>query len=251
MNVFPKQVKLYGYFFGIVITLACFVTGFVLPFNRYTYKDMKTRVCAFSSSSDMWKQGPVVFEERCYFQIPHDLLPLGNNTAWKNKTKGLFIWRRVVLGRRISLSPEPSFAERLYEKSCPCWPSQNLALSVKRLASVVLKHLLWLPFLKSAGTLKHRPRPFFGQIYRPLRFQFICNFLLANCSFCACSYLSLVGAISSPEAAILLVCARDRDLWAILKARHKGVWIWLAVENMSVSPQSLAHAHNQTGTRIS
>ncbi len=46
------------------------------------------------------------------------------------------------------------------------------------------------------GTLKHRPRPFFGQIYRRLRFQCICNFVLVDCSVCACSVcvnLSLVG----------------------------------------------------------
>ncbi len=70
------------------------------------------------------------------------------------------------------------------------WPSR-----FKRLARVVLKHLLCPPFLKS-GTLKHRPRPFFRQIYRRLRFQFICNFVLADCSVCACSLcvnLSLVG----------------------------------------------------------
>ncbi len=96
---------------------------------------------------------------------------------------------------RVTLSPEPYFAERLYEKVVPVdrakpWPSR-----FKRLARVVFKQLLWPPFLKS-GTLKHRPRPFFGQIYRQLRFQCICNFVLALYSVCACSVcvnFSLVG----------------------------------------------------------
>ncbi len=62
-------------------------------------------------------------------------------------TKGLFIWRRVVPGRRATLSPELSFTERLYEKFVPVdraktWPSR-----FKRLARVALKHLLCLPFL--------------------------------------------------------------------------------------------------------
>ena len=35
-------------------------------------------------------------------------------------TKGLFTWRKVVPGRRVTLLPKPSFTEHLYEKSCPC-----------------------------------------------------------------------------------------------------------------------------------
>ena len=58
-------------------------------------------------------------------------------------------------------------------------------------------------------------------------------------------------SISSPEAAILLVCARNRDLWAKLKARQKDGQISLAVETCSFQPQSPTHAQNQTGTRIS
>ena len=43
-------------------------------------------------------------------------------------------------------------------------------------------------------------------------------------------YLNLnLQPISSPEAAILLVCARNRDLWAKLKARQKDGQISLAV----------------------
>ena len=57
--------------------------------------------------------------------------------------------------------------------------------------------------------------------------------------------------ISSPEAAILLVCARNRDLWATLKARRKYGQISLAVVTCSFQPQSLTHAQNQTGTRNS
>ena len=33
--------------------------------------------------------------------------------------KGLFTWRKVVPGRRVTLAPEPSFTERLYEKVVP------------------------------------------------------------------------------------------------------------------------------------
>ena len=58
-------------------------------------------------------------------------------------------------------------------------------------------------------------------------------------------------SISSPEAAILLTYARNRDLCANLKVRHKGDRIELAVENLFVSSQFPAHTHNQTGTRIS
>ena len=57
--------------------------------------------------------------------------------------------------------------------------------------------------------------------------------------------------ISSPEPAILLDCARNRDLWARLKARQKNGQISLAVETCSFQPQSPTHAQNQTGTRIS
>ena len=57
--------------------------------------------------------------------------------------------------------------------------------------------------------------------------------------------------ISSPEAAIRLVCARNRDLWVRLKARQKDGQISLAVETCSFQPQSPTHAQNQTGTRIS
>ena len=55
--------------------------------------------------------------------------------------------------------------------------------------------------------------------------------------------------ISSPGAAILLVYARNRDLWARLKARQKGGQISLAVETCSFQPQSSTHAQNQAGTR--
>ena len=56
------------------------------------------------------------------------------SAIWKSGTKVLFIWRNVVPGRRVTLPPEPSFTElRLYEKSCSCWPSQNLALSASRM----------------------------------------------------------------------------------------------------------------------
>ena len=57
--------------------------------------------------------------------------------------------------------------------------------------------------------------------------------------------------ISSPEAAILLVCTRNQDLWAKLKARQKDRQSSLAVETCSFQPQSPTHAQNQTGTRIS
>ena len=55
--------------------------------------------------------------------------------------------------------------------------------------------------------------------------------------------------ISSPGAAILLVYARNRDLWARLKARQKGGQISLAVETCSFQPRSSTHAQNQTGTK--
>ena len=58
-------------------------------------------------------------------------------------------------------------------------------------------------------------------------------------------------SISFPEAAILLVCARNRDLWARLKARQKDGQISLAVETCSFQPQSPTHAQNQTGTKNS
>ena len=58
-------------------------------------------------------------------------------------------------------------------------------------------------------------------------------------------------SISSPEPAILLDCARNRDLWARLKAHQKNGQISLAVETCSFQPQSPTHAQNQTGTRIS
>ena len=45
-------------------------------------------------------------------------------------------------------------------------------------------------------------------------------------------------SISSPEATILLVCARNRDLWPKLKARQKDGQISLAVETCSFQPQS-------------
>ena len=54
-----------------------------------------------------------------------------------------------------------------------------------------------------------------------------------------------------PEPAILLDCAKNRDLWARLKARQKNGQISLAVETCSFQPQSPTHAQNQTGTRIS
>ncbi len=83
--------------------------------------------------------------------------------------------------RRVILSPEPSFSVRLYEKVVPVAQAKPLPSRFKTLAR---------------GTPKHRPRPFFGQIYRPPRFQFICNFVLADCSVCTCSVCvnwSLVG----------------------------------------------------------
>ncbi len=44
--------------------------------------------------------------------------------------------------------------------------------------------------------------------------------------------------ISSPEAAILQVCARDRDLWAILRSRHKvSESDWL-LKNLFVLPHN-------------
>ena len=69
-----------------------------------------------------------------------------------------------------------------------------------------------------------------------------------------CSIETQEGAsipISSPEAAILLVCARNRDLWAKLKARQKDGQISLAVETCSFQPQSPTHAQNLTGSKIS
>ena len=60
-----------------------------------------------------------------------------------------------------------------------------------------------------------------------------------------------IWSISSPEAAILQVCARNRDLWAKLKAHQKDGQISLAVETCSFQTQSPTHAQNQTGTRIS
>ena len=57
--------------------------------------------------------------------------------------------------------------------------------------------------------------------------------------------------ISSPEPAILLDCAKNRDLWARLKARQKNGQISSAVETRSFQSQSPTHAQNQTGTRIS
>lgn len=61
---------------------------------------------------------------------------------------GLFIWRKVVFGRRVALSPEPSFTERLYEKSCPCQPSQNLTIPVSR--------MLYMSQIVPDGRVKHR-----------------------------------------------------------------------------------------------
>ncbi len=89
----------------------------------------------------------------------------------------------------------PSFAVRLDEKVVPVDRAKTRPSRFKRLAIVVLNHLLWLLFLKS-GTLNRRQRPFFGLIYRRLRFQFIFSFVFADFSFCACSVcvnLSLVG----------------------------------------------------------
>ena len=60
-----------------------------------------------------------------------------------------------------------------------------------------------------------------------------------------------IVTISSPEPAILLDCARNRDLWARLKAHQKNGQISLAVETCSFQPQSPTHTQNQTGTRIS
>ena len=65
------------------------------------------------------------------------------------------------------------------------------------------------------------------------------------------STLFAMPSISSPEAVILLVWARNRDLWAKLKARQKDDQISLAVETCSFQPQSPTHAQNQTRTRIS
>ena len=50
-------------------------------------------------------------------------------------SQGLFTWREVVPGRRVTLSPEPSFTERLYEKVVPVdraktWPSRVRACSI-------------------------------------------------------------------------------------------------------------------------
>ncbi len=77
--------------------------------------------------------------------------------------KGLFIWSRVVPGRRVTLSPALSFTERLYEKVIPVDRAKTWPYRFKRLARVILKYLLWRPFLKS-GTLKHRRRPFWTNL---------------------------------------------------------------------------------------
>ncbi len=107
----------------------------------------------------------------------------------------LFIWKRAVPGRRVTLSPGPSFAKRLDEKNYfverdKTWPSR-----FKRLARVVVKLLLWLLFLKS-GTLDRRPRPFLNKFTVYFDFNLSAILCFADFGVCACSvcaYLSLVG----------------------------------------------------------
>ncbi|KAL9980702.1 hypothetical protein ACROYT_G009329, partial [Oculina patagonica] len=96
---------------------------------------------------------------------------------------GLFIWRRVVPGRRVTLSPALSFTERLYEKVVPVdraktWPSR-----FKRLARVILKYLLGRNAETSTKTILDK-------------FTADFDVVLADSSICACSVcfnLSLAG----------------------------------------------------------
>ena len=60
-------------------------------------------------------------------------IEIWSNARYNIDSKGPFTWKKVVPDRRVTLLPEPSFTERLYEKICPCWPSQNLALLVLRM----------------------------------------------------------------------------------------------------------------------
>ncbi len=100
-----------------------------------------------------------------HFRLPHnsehaDLREDPEDLSQEKISQVVFIWSRVVPGRRVTLSPELSqFHERIYEKTCPypkTWPSR-----FERLARVIFKYLLWLPFLIS-GTLKHRRRLFWS-----------------------------------------------------------------------------------------
>ncbi len=106
-----------------------------------------------------------------------------------------------LYGREFSLvgglpSPLSHLLPSVYMKKLSLLTQPKLGpLDSKYWREVFLKHLLWLLFQKSE-TLNHRPTPFFGLIYRRLRFQFTCNFVFADCSVCACSVcvnLSLVG----------------------------------------------------------
>ena len=58
-------------------------------------------------------------------------------------------------------------------------------------------------------------------------------------------------SILSPEATILLVCARNRDIWARLKAHKKTAKSHWLLKLVHLKPQSLTHTQNQTGTRNS
>ncbi len=113
-------------------------------------------------------------------------------TSFSSVTEGLFIWRRVVPGRRVTLSLEPSFVKGIYEKSCPCCPNQNLSFLVQQTGESCFKTSKIGTFSKCCG----RPIPFFGRIYRRRRFQIIRHFVSSVCSVSACSVcvnLSLVG----------------------------------------------------------
>ena len=103
----------------------------------------------------------------------------------ETKTKGLFTWRKVVPGRRVTLQPEPSFTKRLYEKSCPCWPSQNLALSgthalvgEAQTAKVFIWKQIWLA-LQGHPTFKASDPPPWVTLPPSQLFDFSCKRLTA------------------------------------------------------------------------
>ncbi len=95
-------------------------------------------------------------------------------------SQGLFIWSRVVPGRRVTLDPALSLTERLYEKVGLFHRAKTWPCRFKRLARVILKYLLRAAFSKIRNAETST---------KTILDKFTTDFdvILTDCSICVCS----------------------------------------------------------------